>query len=275
MTNRRNFLCSSALGFIATSGISGIKFTTANDSKVSDRYPAIPLSMVNEVVGAAHSNLDKVKELVEARPELANATWDWGWGDIETALGAASHMGRRDIAEYLISKGARHDFFTMVMLGQVSAVKAAVEANPGIQRVAGPHGITVLSHAKIRLRRRDSMDKQDIANMESMLSYLEGLGDADNRPTRQELSDAEKEMYVGEYRFGEGERDALVVKLNMRKMLSLSRKGDFGRGMYRLTDHTFGLESAPSVKVTFKVKEGKAYELHLTEPDFSLNAQVV
>ena len=40
-----------------------------------------------------------------------NASWDWGGGDWETGLGAAAHMGRRDIAELLLGRGARLDLF--------------------------------------------------------------------------------------------------------------------------------------------------------------------
>ncbi len=275
MTNRRKFLYSSALGFIATSGISNLDLSSKRENEISDRYPALPLSMVNEVVGAAHGNIDKVKELVDTRPELANATWDWGWGDIESAIGAASHMGRRDIAEYLISKGARYDQFTFVMMGQVEAVKNMVESNPGLQSIPGPHGISLLQHAKNRLRRRESMEAQDIVNMEAMVAYLESLGDADKKTLGQEMTDAEKEMYVGEYRFGEGERDALVIKLNMRKLLSVARKGEFGRSMYKIKDHTFGLESAPSVKVKFILKDEKITGLNLIEPGLTLSANII
>ena len=55
----------------------------------------------------AHGNVRRVRELVEDRPSLAKASWDWGFGDWEDALGAASHMGNREIAEYLIGHGAR------------------------------------------------------------------------------------------------------------------------------------------------------------------------
>ena len=103
---------------------------------------------VKETVAVSHGNLLRVRELVEASPALAKATWDWGFGDWETALGAASHTGRREIAELLIAHGARPDIFTFAMFGQLDVVKAYVEANPGIQRTLGPHGITLLSHAR-------------------------------------------------------------------------------------------------------------------------------
>lgn len=71
-----------------------------------DRYPAIEDAWVYSVVNSAHFDMDNVKTMVIKRPELANASWDWGFGDFETAIGACSHTGRRDIAEFLMSYGA-------------------------------------------------------------------------------------------------------------------------------------------------------------------------
>ncbi len=74
---------------------------------VSDTFPAQPTELVREMVTVAHFDLKRVRELVGAHPSLAMAGWDWGFGDWETPLGAASHMGNRPIAEYLISKARR------------------------------------------------------------------------------------------------------------------------------------------------------------------------
>ncbi|MEE8128865.1 MAG: ankyrin repeat domain-containing protein, partial [Vicinamibacterales bacterium] len=101
-------------------------------------YPSHDPDLVREVVGKAHVNYDRVRELVTPRPALAKAVWDWGFGDWESALGAASHMGRPDIAQLLIEHGARPNLFTFAMLGQVDVVRATCDANPGIQRQPGP-----------------------------------------------------------------------------------------------------------------------------------------
>lgn len=77
-----------------------------------------------------------------------NAAWDWGAGDWETALGGASHMGRKEIAEYLLSRGARIDLFCAAMLGRIEIVRAALDADPSIAKVLGPHGIPLLDHAR-------------------------------------------------------------------------------------------------------------------------------
>src|SRR5687768_1690339 len=74
-------------------------------------FPRQDQKLVAEVVGMAHSNEQRVKELVKAHPELVNAWWDWGFGDWESPLGAASHVGQRGIAEFLLVQGARIDIF--------------------------------------------------------------------------------------------------------------------------------------------------------------------
>lgn len=113
-----------------------------------DKGPPLEDSLVKEFVGAAHGNLDRTRELLTASPGLINATWDWGGGDFETALGGASHMGNREIALFLLGRGARMDLFAAAMLGNLEIVKAAVSSIAGIQNVRGPHGITLLAHAK-------------------------------------------------------------------------------------------------------------------------------
>jgi hypothetical protein len=57
-------------------------------------------------------------------------------------------MGRRDIAEFLLERGARLDVFAAAMLGKLEVVRAAVAAYPGIVHVPGPHKIPLLTHAE-------------------------------------------------------------------------------------------------------------------------------
>jgi ankyrin repeat protein len=85
--------------------------------------------------------------LLVQEPALINSAWDWGGGDWETGLGAAAHMGRQDIANYLLQNGARLDLFAAAMLGKLEIVKAALEAYPEAINVPGPHGIPLLAHA--------------------------------------------------------------------------------------------------------------------------------
>src|SRR5258705_1342539 len=101
-------------------------------------FPAQEPDIVKEMVTVAHGNLARVKELVSARPALARASWDWGYGDWETAIDAASHVGNRPIADYLIANGARPTIYTAAMMGQLAIVKGWVETLPGVQRNRGP-----------------------------------------------------------------------------------------------------------------------------------------
>ncbi len=113
-----------------------------------DAKPALDLKLVEEFVGVSHGNFERVKDLLIQEPALINATWDWGGGDFETALGAASHMGNKVIANYLLEHGARIDIFAAAMLGQLEMVKAALLAYPDAIDIPGPHGIPLIDHAE-------------------------------------------------------------------------------------------------------------------------------
>lgn len=110
--------------------------------------PRLDAALVQDFVGRAHGDLARVQELQRQHPALVNAAWDWGGGDWETALGAAAHVGRRDIAEFLLSHGARLDVFAAAMLGRLDVVRAAVEGDRSTLHCLGPHGIPLLAHAE-------------------------------------------------------------------------------------------------------------------------------
>ena len=132
---------------------------------VPPRPDPLPPDLVRDFVGKAHTQLDATKTLLAQHPALLNATWDWGGGDFETGLGGASHMGSRHIAEFLISRGARMDLFTAVMLGRLDIVTAMLSAYPALLQSRGPHGLTLLHHAR---------EGGDPAR--EVLSYLQRLG---------------------------------------------------------------------------------------------------
>src|SRR5690348_12160262 len=119
-----------------------------DDGMVAETKEALRPEMVQAFVGVAHGDLERVKELLEGEPALVNAAWDWGGGDWETALGAAAHMGRADIARYLLDRGARIDLFAAAMLGDLGIVKAVLTVYPGARHLRGPHGIALIDHAR-------------------------------------------------------------------------------------------------------------------------------
>lgn len=108
----------------------------------------LPGAMVKDFVIAGHGNLDKVKQMLGEKPELLYSTFDWGNGDFETALEGAGHVGNKDIANYLIDKGARTNLFVLTMLGKTQIVKPFLEAFPQYLTARGPHGLTLLHHAQ-------------------------------------------------------------------------------------------------------------------------------
>ena len=97
----------------------------------ADVFPGQDPALVKEVVGASHGNIARVRELVEKQPALARASMDWGFGDWETCIDAAAHVGNKPIADFLLTHGARPTIFSAAMMGQLDAVKAFVAARPG------------------------------------------------------------------------------------------------------------------------------------------------
>ena len=117
-------------------------------SRMLQQEPPIPSEIVRDFVRAAHADPSAVRIALQGRPALANACWDWGAGDFETALGAATHMGRRDIADLLLAAGARPDLFTAIVLRDLDLLAAQLRRSPSLVLTKGPHGLTLDSHAK-------------------------------------------------------------------------------------------------------------------------------
>ena len=141
--------------------------------------PQLDPQLVQDFVRAAHGNRERVMALVAEHPALVNAVWDWGGGDWESGLGAAAHTGRREIAEFLLAQGARMDVFAAAMLGHLDLVRAHLAALPDALTAAGPHGIPLVTHAKMG---------GDPAR--PVLDYLQGL--LDSRVAPNAVTDATK-----------------------------------------------------------------------------------
>ena len=115
---------------------------------MSDAPARLDPEKVRAFVLSAHSDLEAVRELLNAEPSLVNAAWDWGGGDWETALGAAAHTGRRQIALFLLEHGARLDLFAAAMLGYFDIVSAVLSDFPEMRDARGPHDIPLVEHAR-------------------------------------------------------------------------------------------------------------------------------
>ena len=204
-------------------------------------FPAHDPAVVKEMVTVAHGNVARVKELVAARPALARAAWDWGFGDWETALAAASHVGNREIAEFLMANGAHPTIFSAAMLGHLDVVRAFVAAAPGAQRIRGPHGITLLAHAK-----NGGPAAAEVAK------YLETLGDADPKYPNVAMSEAEKGGVAGTYVFGEGATERFIVAANTRGDLTIKRDGYGERMLFHHGARVFNPSGAEAVRIRFE-----------------------
>ena len=154
---RRNFLTLSAAAAGAFVLPASAQISQPSTTPAAQTPPAAPAKpkpdplkpeLVKEFVIAGHVDLDKVKALLTTTPTLLNAAWDWGGGDFEMAIGGAGHMGRPDIAGYLISQGGRFDIFVAAMLGRLDIVQPALTANPNLATSKGPHGIPLIAHAR-------------------------------------------------------------------------------------------------------------------------------
>jgi hypothetical protein len=128
-------------------------------------------TLVQDFVIYAHSDLAMTKTLLEKQPALVNAVVDWGAGDWESGLGGASHMGRRDIVEYLLAHGARIDIFCAAMMGQLAAVKSFLALEPKLIDAKGPHGFTLHFHAQVGGK-----------EAEPVLEYLQSVKKLDLKP---------------------------------------------------------------------------------------------
>jgi hypothetical protein len=232
---------------------------SSNDSPVADLFPTQPPELVREMVTVSHYDLNRVKALVELRPSLARAAWDWGFGDWETALGAASHMGNRPIAECLISKGARPSLFSSAMLGHLEVVRAFVAAQPGVQRIRGPHSISLLAHAKA-----------GGPASRPVFEFLQSLGDADADPLVP-LSDSEAEGIRGSYVFGPAMSQQIDVTVD-RGEVTWTRKGMMGRPLFHLGSRAFYPAGVPAARIRFR-EEGSGMLMTIEDPEAVLVAR--
>jgi hypothetical protein len=258
MVHRRRFLQGAAtlwaVPSLAAVPLLSARALAQDGAKLQDSYPSHDPGLAREMVGVSHGNLARVKELLSLDPAFSRAAWDWGFGDWETALGAASHVGNREIALLLMENGARPDIFTFAMLGHLDAVKAFVAAQPGIQKLHGPHGLTLLHHAK-----------KGGESAAAVAAWLEELGDADTGYTNLPL-EADPSAYVSFYDpAGSG---GVPWKVGPAKNggLEISRQPDgSSRVLYHQGGHEFHPAGNSSARIRFEVSNGIATSISITE----------
>jgi hypothetical protein len=229
-------------------------------SPVPNSFPAHPPDLAREIVGVSHNNLARVKELLARNPTLSRAAWDWGFGDWEDALGAASHVGRPDIAETLLAHGARPSIFSAAMLGQLDVVKAFIAAAPGIEATPGPHGITLLRHALAGGERAKAVS-----------DYLKTLPGADARPESKPITPEEMARLTGEYVYGSAADERITIAVQ-NDVLWMTRGSGTRRGLTHVGDLEFFPVGAPRARVRFRETIG-AVTLTVHDPGLILEAK--
>ncbi len=217
--------------------------------RLNPDFPRNDLARVQSVVGASHFDLDRVRSLVSEQPELAKASWDWGFGDWESALGAASHMGRREIAEFLIGHGARPTLFSAAMMGQVDAVRSFLASNPELYRLLGPHGISLMRHA------RAGGDEA-----QAVVDYLLDSFGPDEQPFGVPGDDALQALYGGRYAFPTSPPVHISVAIRNRWLMVGAGEEPNAR-VLQVAEHTFHPTGAPGVRLVFGVEGGRAVRL--------------
>jgi hypothetical protein len=263
--NRRQFVTGISSVGLASAISRQLKASDQKDrDAVWPEFPRQQLEWVREMVGVCHRDVDRARELLDEHPALVNATWDWGFGDWETALGAAAHTGRRNIAELLLERGARIDIFAAAMLGQTETVKAMIAAAPGIQRNPGPHGITLLAHAQAG---------GDAAKQ--TFEFLQSLGDADLKPQTEPISAEQKRAYVGRFESPALAAGSLEIGLNKNGDLTIAVNGQSPNVLRHAGNHTFFPSGAPAVRITFASSDAGISSFEIVDHVLVLNASRV
>jgi len=252
IVSRRSFLSASSL-LVAPA--------VARADVIRTDFPSHEPELVQEMVVVSHGNVARVKELVGRQPALAKVAFDWGFGDWESCIDAASHVGNREIAEFLITNGARPTIFSAAMLGQLDVVKAMVAAAPGVQRTPGPHSITLLRHAMAGGPRA-----------QAVVEYLKSIDGADERPAEKPLTPDDVKKLTGSYTYGVTAYSRIEMTANATNQMQFGRPGRFPRGLTHLGSYEFLPAGAERVRIKFsETAAGMTLTVH--DPDVVLTAK--
>jgi ankyrin repeat protein len=105
-----------------------------------DDTNGLPRDFINAFVVASHFNPGRVKKWVELCPELLNTRSSWD----ELPVEAAAHMGRADIGDLLLGRGASYSLCTATVFGSLDDVKRMVTEHPERIQERGAHSFPLL-----------------------------------------------------------------------------------------------------------------------------------
>ena len=250
--SRRTFLATGSLGCAALTSSALAGFSTTQTAPRSapapdETYPTTPALRAQEFVGASHFNMERVEAMLTEDPGLAKAAWDWGFGDWETAIGAASHTGQIAIIELLIAHGARPDLFTLATLDRIDALRPILESIPNADALEGPHSISLYRHAAS-------------GKAERVMEYLDARGL--NPPNPFETDPEIAPPLVGTYAWSPAEADRFEVTWFDRfTCLQLKRPGGVARNLIPLGDSNYSPAGARHVVLSFTHQGAQATQL--------------
>jgi hypothetical protein len=144
--NRKTFF--QAAGFGTALALAGSRLAGQTIVQQPDP-PPLPIPLVKDFVIAGHGNFPKVQSMLAENPNLIYTKFDWGNGDYEAAIEGAGHVGNKEIANYLLDAGSRVTIYVLTMLGKTELVRPILETYPSLITAKGPHGFTLLHHAKV------------------------------------------------------------------------------------------------------------------------------
>jgi hypothetical protein len=112
----------------------------------------LPQDLINQFVTLAHTNPDKVKEMLKETPALLStrATWD------ELAIEAGAHMGIAPLTRFLADAGSPISTCTATLLGQTEVVKSMLKEDRNRVRERGAHDLPLLLYTAFASEHADT-----------------------------------------------------------------------------------------------------------------------
>ncbi|MCK6447949.1 MAG: ankyrin repeat domain-containing protein [Planctomycetes bacterium] len=105
----------------------------------------VPQAKQNEVTGASHANLERLRALVASDPRLVFAVST----DDELAIEASAHMGNRDLMRFHLDHGAPCSLPTAVSLGDPALIRRHLDRDPRLVHERGAHDFALMHYAAI------------------------------------------------------------------------------------------------------------------------------
>ena len=246
VVSRRGFLAFGALvpvTFRLKTGAFRLKAEATGIEGIPASFPAQDPELVEDCQ-VSHGNSRAREGAGHGAPALAPWTGAMATGRRRSTLRRTSATADRRVPSSPTAPGRRS--FYGRRLGQLPLVRAWIDAAPGIQRTRGPHGITLLAHA-----RAGGPAAADV------LTYLESLGDADPRYADVPLTDAEQAAIAGEYAFGAGATERLTIARGPRAF-TIQRPGYSERNLFHQGGLVFNPPGAEAVRIRFERSGGPA-----------------